>query len=100
MNEAMTPLERELLAYVERLVECCEVSAKELRGLEQRSTAQHGEMLTGLAECVRLLIRSQSELTQSFVLEKTESANYAQLEGKLTKSAQLLNAAETRLSKR
>lgn len=87
------------MAYVERLVECCEVSVNELRSLEQRLTAQQGELLTGLAECVRLLTRSQSELTQSFVFELTESASYAQLEGRLTKSAQLLTAAEARLSK-
>lgn len=43
MAEAMALLERELLVYVERLLACCEVSAKELRGLEQRSTTQQGK---------------------------------------------------------
>ena len=100
MSEAMTQLERELLAYVERLVGCCEVSAKELRGLEQRSTTQQGEMLTGLRDCVGLLIRSQLALTQSLASVLTESATYAQLEEKLTTSEQLLMDAEARLKRR
>lgn len=100
MTEAMTQLERELLTYVERLVACCEVSAKELRGLEQRSTTQQGEMLTGLRDCVGQLIHSQRALTQSLALVLTESATYAQLEEKLTTSERLLTDAEARLRRR
>lgn len=97
MTEAMTQLERELLGYVERLVASCEVSAKELHGLEQRSTRHQKEVLTGLRDCVVLLIQSQLELTQSFILELNESATYAQLEAKLNTSTQLLKNAEAKL---
>lgn len=100
MTEAMTQLERELLDYVEKLVACCEVSAKELRGLEQRSTTQQGEMLTGLRDCVELLLRSQRALTRSLASVLTESATYAQLEEKLTTSERLLTDAEARLKQR
>lgn len=55
MSEAMTQLERELLGYVERLVASCEVSAKELHSLEQRSTPHQSEVLTGLRDCIALL---------------------------------------------
>ncbi|MFO3796026.1 MAG: hypothetical protein ACK8QZ_01910, partial [Anaerolineales bacterium] len=72
MSEAMTQLERELLGYVERLVASCEVSAKELHGLEQRSTRHQSEVLTGLRDCIALLMRSQVELTQSFILDLNE----------------------------
>lgn len=100
MNEAMTQLERELLAYVEKLVACCEASAKELHGLEQRSTTQQGKMLIGLRDCVERLIHSQRVLTQSFASVLTESATYAQLAEKLTTSERLLTDAEARLKRR
>lgn len=100
MSEAMTQLERELLGYVERLVASCEVSVKELHGLEQRSTRYQSEVLTGLRDCIALLMRSQVELTQSFILDLNESATYEQLAAKLNTSAQLLTNAEAKLKAR
>ena len=38
MTTPLTALKRDLLACVERLVTACEVSAKELSGLGERST--------------------------------------------------------------
>lgn len=40
MTTPMTALEGDLLACVERLVTACEVSAKELSGLEARLTTK------------------------------------------------------------
>lgn len=98
MSQAMTPLERELLGYVERLVASCEASAKELRALEQRSTQQQGVMLTGLRDCVALLIRSQLELITSFVGYLNEAETYEQLEERLSTSERLLTSAEVKLN--
>jgi hypothetical protein len=49
MTTPLTALERDLLACVERLVTACEVSAKELSGLEERSTTKmQSQMERGL----------------------------------------------------
>ena len=52
MTTPLTALERDLLACVERLVTACEVSAKELSGLEARSTNPMQSQLDGLAASV------------------------------------------------
>ncbi|MDB6176645.1 hypothetical protein PAF17_03900 [Paracoccus sp. Z330] len=56
----LTALERDLLACVERLVTASEASAKDLTGLETRSTGRIEKELAGLKDCVTLLIRSQA----------------------------------------
>ena len=48
MTTSLTALERDLLACVERLVTACEVSAKELSGLEARSTTKMQSQMDGI----------------------------------------------------
>lgn len=98
MTEAMTALERELLHCVERLTDACEISARELHGLEARSTAQIGQTLNGLADCVTLLLRSQDALAEALKALLTESESYEALEHRLNESLAKAKAAEARLN--
>lgn len=96
--EALTALERELLGYVERLASSCEASAQELRGLEARSTGQIESKLDGLADCVGLLLRSQSALAEALRALLSGSASYTVLERQLAESLAQAKSAERRLN--
>jgi len=72
MTTPLTALERDLLACVERLVTVSEVSAKELSGLEARSTTKMQSQMDGLAACVSVLIREAAHATRE-QLEISES---------------------------
>ena len=79
MTTPLTALERDLLACVERLVTACEVSAKELSGLEARSTTQDAEpdgwigrlrvgahsIANGVRGCVARLVERGLELREA-----------------------------------
>ena len=98
MDEAMTALERELLGYVERLASACATSAQELHGLEARSTGQIERKLDGLADCVGLLLRSQSALAEALRALQSESTSYTALERQLAESLAQAKSAERRLN--
>lgn len=97
MTATLTPLERELLACVERLVATCERSSSELSGLEARSTIRIGAQLSGLADCVTLLIHSQAASMIALRGLLNEEASYTALEEQLQKSLRLARAAEEKL---
>ena len=93
----MTALERDLLICVEQLVTVCETSAKELSGLEERSTGKIGKQLTGLTDCVDLLICSQVASMKALRGLLSEEASYKELDNQLQKSLHLTKTAEEKL---
>ena len=97
MTTPLTALERDLLACVERLVTACEVSAKELSGLEERSTTRMQSQLDGLAACVSVLIQSQTASVAALHGLLSEGSNYWNLRTQLETSLKLVKAAEERL---
>ncbi len=56
MTTPLTALERDLLACVDRLATACEVLARELSGLEARSTTKVQSQMDGLAACVSVVM--------------------------------------------
>ena len=97
MTTPLTALERDLLACVERLVTACEVSAKELSGLEERSTKKMQNQMDGLAACVSVLIQSQTASVAALHGLLNEGSNYGKLRMQLETSLRLVKAAEERL---
>ena len=97
MTTPLTALERDLLACVERLVTACEVSAKELSGLEARSTKTIRGKLNGLAACVSVLIQSQVASVAALHGLLSEGSNYGKLRTQLETSLKLVKAAEKQL---
>tara|TARA_R110001599_G_scaffold266797_2_gene467644 strand:- start:260 stop:562 length:303 start_codon:yes stop_codon:yes gene_type:complete len=97
MTTPLTALERDLLACVERLVTACEVSAKELSGLEERSTSRIQNQMDGLAVCVSVLIQSQTASVVALHGLLNEGSNYGKLRKQLETSLKLVKAAEERL---
>ena len=79
MTTPLTALERDLLACVERLVTACEVSAKELSGLEERSTNGMQSRMDGLAACVSVLIQSQVASVDALNGLLSEGQSYGRL---------------------
>ncbi len=96
----LTALERELLGYVERLAKASEASGQVLRDLESRSTSQMGQRMDGLADCVLLLIQSQTASTTALRGLLNEVSNYAALDRELNLSLAKATAAEERLKRR
>lgn len=97
MTTPLTALERDLLACVERLVTACEVSAKELSGLEERSTTRMQSQMDGIAACATLLVRSQIASMAALRGLLSEEATYNALDAELKESLSLARAAEERL---
>ena len=97
MTTPLTALERDLLACVERLVTACEVSAKELSGLEKRSTTRMQSQMDGLAACVSVLIQSQVASVAALHGLLSEGSNYGKLRTQLETSLKLVKAAERQL---
>ena len=97
MTTPLTALERDLLACVERLVTACEVSAKELSGLEARSTNRMQNQMDGLVACVSVLIQSQTASVAALHGLLNEGSNYGSLRRQLETSLKLVKAAEERL---
>ena len=97
MTTPLTALERDLLACVERLVTACEVSAKELSGLEARSTSKIQNQMDVLAACVSVLIQSQVSSVDALNGLLSEGSNYGRLRTQLETSLKLVKAAEVRL---
>ncbi|MGB7242893.1 MAG: hypothetical protein WBC93_12505 [Sulfitobacter sp.] len=97
MTTPLTALERDLLACVERLVTACEVSAKELSGLEARSTTKMQSQMDGLAACVSVLIQSQTASVAALHGLLSEGQSYGTLRTQLETSLKLVKAAETQL---
>ena len=97
MTTPLTALERDLLACVERLVTACETSAKELSGLEERSTNRMQSQMDGLAACVSVLIQSQVASVAALHGLLSEGQSYGRLRTQLETSLKLVRAAEERL---
>lgn len=97
MKATLTPLERDLLACVERLVTACESSTEELTGLEARSTSRIETRLYGLIDCVSMLIQSQTESTKALRGLLNEEASYRALDDQLQKILLLVKDAEEKL---
>jgi hypothetical protein len=97
MTIPLIALERDLLACVERLVTACEVSAKELSGLEERSTTRMQSQMDGIAQCVTLLVRSQAVSLKALRGLLNEEASYRTLDEQLSTSLNLAKDAEEML---
>ena len=99
MTTPLTALEHDLLACVERLVTACETSARELNGLEARSTGKMQCELDSIAECVTLMARSQAVSMKALRGLLNEEASYNTLDEQLSMSMSLSLAkdAEERL---
>jgi len=97
MTTPLTALERDLLACVERLVTACETSARELSGLEARSTGKMQCQLDGIAEYVTLPVRSQAVSMKALRGLLNEEARYRTLDELLNTSLSLARDAEERL---
>ena len=97
MKATLTPLERDLLVCVEKLVTACEVSVKELTSLETRSTSRIATQICGLTDCVILLMRSQAASIEALRGLLSEETNYNTLDDQLQKSLRLAKAAEEKL---
>jgi hypothetical protein len=97
MTTPLTALERDLLACVERLVTACEVSAKELSGLEERSTTRMQSQMDGIAQCVTLLVRSQAVSLKALRGLLNEEASSATLDEQLSRSLSLARDAKERM---
>ena len=98
MTTPLTALERDLLACVERLVTACEVSAKELNGLETRSTSGIESKVNGLAHCVALLMKSHLLSVATLADLLREEQTYETLQEGLEASLKLAKRAENRLN--
>jgi hypothetical protein len=94
---ALTALERDLLAYVERLVTACETLTEELSGLEKRSTDGMQNQMDGLAACVSVLIQSQAASMTALQDLLSAGSNYSVVNGQLQTSLRLVKAAEKQL---
>ncbi len=94
----LTALERELLAYVERLVTACESSAKELHALEKRSNSRIESKVNGLAHCVALLMKSHLTSVTTLADLLREERTYETLQAGLETSWKLAKDAEKRLN--
>mgnify|MGYP001580402589 CR=1 FL=1 len=97
MTTPLTASERDLLACVERLVTACEVSAKELSGLEARSTNRMQNQMDGLAACVSVLIQSQTASVAALHGLLTEASTDGNPRTQLETSLKLVKAAERQL---
>lgn len=97
MQATLTPLERDLLVCVERLVTACETSLEELSGLEARSTSRIEKQISCLSDCVRLLMRSQAASMKALRGLLSEEASFSALDDQLQRSLQLARAAEEKL---
>ena len=93
MTTALTPLERELLSYVDALTRASEQSARALSDLERRSTGQIEQRLRLLEDCTTRLLSSQDALSKALLAWLSESATYDELESSLQQSRQELSAA-------
>lgn len=98
MTRPLTALERDLLACVERLVTACETSAAELNGLEARSTNKMQGQMEGLADCVSVLIQSQTASLDALNGLLSEGQSYGKLRTQLETSLKLVKAAERQLN--
>ncbi len=83
---SLTPLEKELLGYVKRLSEACELSVN-------TSTAQ----IQSLSASLELLMESQNELVSALNGLASEEINFEKLTTSLSNAGQKLIIAENRL---
>ncbi|WP_411974700.1 hypothetical protein [Sulfitobacter faviae] len=97
MQTTLTPLERDLLICVERLTTSCETLVEELNGLEARATSRTEKQISYIADCVSLLMRSQTASIKALRGLLSEEASYSELDDQLQRSLKLAKAAEERL---
>ena len=95
--DGLTPLERELLGYVEQLTLASKASAEALAACEARWTQETKAELDGLKLCVIGLVRSQASLIAVLDGWMREDQTYAQLSSKLKTSLETVRKAETHL---
>ena len=96
--DGLTPLERELLDYVEQLTEAAKASAQELKACEARWAQDTKAELDGLKLCVIGLVRSQASLVAALNGWMAEDQTYEQLSSKLKDSLQNVQRAEAQIN--
>ena len=98
--DGLTPLERELLKYVEQLTEASKASAQELQACEARWAQETRTELDGLKLCVMGLVKSQHSLIGALDGWMREDQTYAQISSKLKDSLESAKTAEKQLDTR
>lgn len=73
LPERLSPLETELLTYVEELVRALEHSREQFNRLEKRSTEQIEQRLQALEGSVKLLAASQASFLSGYLSSGTRS---------------------------
>lgn len=96
--EGLTPLERELLNYVEQLTEASKVSAQELQACEARWAQDTKAELDGLKLCVVGLVRSQASLAAALNGWMIDDQNYAYISARLKDSLENVEKAEKQIN--
>ncbi|WP_240910482.1 hypothetical protein [Pontivivens nitratireducens] len=97
MQTTLTPLERDLLTCVERLTTSCEALVEEMSGLEARATSKTEMQISCIADCVSLLMRSQTASMKALRGLLSEEASFSALDKHLQESLRLAKSAEKKL---
>ena len=97
--DGLTPLERELLGYVEQLTEASKASAQELKACEARWAQDTKAELDGLKLCVIGLVRSQASLVAALNGWMAEDQTYAQLLQRLKDSLESVQKAQKQIDR-
>jgi len=93
----LTPMERELLGYVEQLVSVLSRSEQVLSALETQSSARHEAQLNTLSACVSALLEQQLIFANCLNDLVSGSLTLATLTARSDASLKQLKAAEQRL---
>jgi hypothetical protein len=91
----MTGLERELIAYIERLVTACETSSAALSELEKHSTSIVEEKQEDIMICLKSVTESQRLLIHSMLELFNESHNTTRMQEGLKSTKRALKDAES-----
>lgn len=92
-SERLTPMERALLHYVERLTSALEQSASQFEALEQRSTGLIAERQRLLSDCMMSLIASQASFMTGFRAFAKRSGGSALIPPEMEEAFRLLETA-------
>lgn len=95
MSESLSPLERELLGYVETLMNTLQSGTAQFEALEKRSTDMIENRQAALAGSLRSLIASQATFMSVWLASGNSSSGTASTE--LTEAFALLEQAEAML---
>tara|TARA_R100000935_G_C2815472_1_gene157087 strand:- start:905 stop:1207 length:303 start_codon:yes stop_codon:yes gene_type:complete len=97
MTTPLTALERDLLTCVERLVTACETSTEGLMLFEARLDSRTEVQISGLTDCLKLLMSSQVASMEALHGLLSEKESFHAIDKQLKKSWRLAKNAEEKL---